>query len=237
MWSCNEGIRIGGMLVLCNEIDFIDLEKLDTVATTLEKEKNTLISLLPKRFSERLKRDLFISGGCIYSLYNNQTPKDIDTFIQDEHLVAEVVDFFSKQRLFMGRSNGVKRGMYRNLNLIVTDNAISIGKYQIITKWVGTPQEVVSQFDFKHNMFYLQDGAIKAMTDLKHLTSNKLSYNESRARDICGTIIRVSKFVKRGMEVTNDEVAKMLLKLNEVGFNDRELEILSSHQYDRGFGS
>ncbi|MEK4605304.1 hypothetical protein MHH42_31120 [Bacillus sp. FSL L8-0099] len=218
-------------------MDFVDLRKLDYVAKRLENEKENLISLLPSRFSSRLREELFVSGGCIYSLYNNQEPKDIDTFIKSRKLVNEIVDFFSKQRLFMGRSIGVKKGFYHGLNLIMTDNAVSLGKYQIITRFTGTPEEVISQFDFKHNMFYVKDGSISTLSNFSYLCDNKLVYNDERARDICGTIIRVAKFVKRGMDITNEEMSKMLLKLNEVGFNERELEILSNHQSNKSFGS
>ena len=65
-------------------MDFVDLGKLDYVAKKLENEKENLISLLPSRFSNRLREELFVSGGCIYSLYNNQEPKDIDTLSKAE---------------------------------------------------------------------------------------------------------------------------------------------------------
>ncbi|MOA70493.1 hypothetical protein D3C78_1994070 [compost metagenome] len=62
-------------------------------------------------------------------------------------------------------------------------------------------------------------------------------YNEKRARDIVGSIIRSNKFVSRGMRLKNKEIAKMLLKLHEVGFNEKELKLLNDTRVEGHFGS
>jgi hypothetical protein len=59
---------------------------------------------------------------------------------------------------------------------------------------------------------------------------------EGRARDIVGTIVRIPKFIERGMTVSNKEVSKMLLRLSDVGFSEREIEILENNQLEH-FGS
>ena len=122
----------------------------------------------------------------------------------------------------------VKIGKYRDLKLIVTVNGISLGKYQIVTRWSGDVESVVNEFDFKHNMYYVYKGEIGTCVEWEYLDDNVLRFNCERARDLVGCIIRTRKFVERGFKLTNKEMSKMLLKLHEVGFNDRELEILNS---------
>jgi hypothetical protein len=210
-------------------------KRLIQISKLLKVENNKFIDLLPDEFKERFAKLSFISGGCIYSLYNNQTPKDYDFFLMSDLLVKEMRDYFNDVAAYKG--NSMSGGLYNGLGLVITENAISIGKYQIITRWAGTPDIVIEEFDFKHNMFYFKDGQIDTLSDFKHLDSKELCYNEKRARDICGTIIRVNRFVQRGMICRNKEMAKMLLKLHEVGFNDRELEILRDSKSDKHFGS
>lgn len=215
----------------------IDLknEKHEQVRIKLEEEKENLINLLPKQFQDRFRENSFIGGGAIYSLFNNEEPKDIDFFITDQSLVNEIRVYFFlyiTARDVNAVEKRIKISNYRNNRLVLTDNAISIGKFQIITKWVGEPEEVVNEFDFAHNMFYVYKGEIDTFSQWDFLEDNTLRYNEKRARDICGTIIRTKKFVERGFKLTNKEMAKMLLKLNEVGFNEREVEILEHAEGD-----
>ncbi|NUJ17477.1 hypothetical protein FKN04_12915 [Bacillus glycinifermentans] len=209
--------------------------QLANIKLDLEKAKKDFTNLLPLEYQEEFKNKSYLAGGAIYSLYNNQIPKDYDFFLTDESLVKELRRFFDNGTLKY--KNGVKIGKYKGETLVYTDNAISIGMYQIITKWVGDPEDVIEEFDFKHNMFYYKDDEIKTLVDWSYLEDNKLRYNEKRARDICGTIIRIKKFVERGFTITNREVSKMLLKLHEVGFNDRELEILHANDERNDFGS
>ncbi|WP_240503997.1 hypothetical protein [Bacillus licheniformis] len=211
------------------------LLKVAGIKSDLEKAKKDFISLLPPEYQEEFKNKSYLAGGAIYSLYNNQIPKDYDFFLTDESLVKELRRFFDNGTLKY--KNGVKIGKYKDETLVYTDNAISIGMYQIITKWVGTPEDVIGEFDFKHNMYYYINGEIETLVGWEYLNDNKLKYNEKRARDICGTIIRIKKFVERGFTITNHEVAKMLLKLHEVGFNERELEILHINDERNDFGS
>lgn len=204
------------------------LDKRDRIKVQLENEKEKLIELLPPTFRDRFREESFVGGGAIYSLYNDQEPKDIDFFVDNEDLVKDLRSYFALYLIGKGfdMDKKVIVSKYKDLNLVFTKNAISIGKYQIITRWVGEPEEVVNEFDFKHNMFYIYKGEFDTFSQWDFLEDNVLRYNENRARDICGTIIRTKKFVERGFKLTNREMAKMLLKLNEVGFNEREMEIL-----------
>jgi hypothetical protein len=214
-----------------------DSKQLKFVAKALQDKKKEFSKLLPNDVQKDFMKKTFIGGGAIYSLYNKEEPKDYDFFCEDEIMAKRLRAVFENNSSLKYK-DGIKIGKYKGKTLIVTDNAISIGNFQIITRWIGCPKTVIEQFDFKHNMFYLhKKNEIETLTKWEYLEDNKLRYNEKRARDICGTIIRVKKFVERGHSITNREMAKMLLKLHEVGFNERELEILNSHDRRNNFGS
>ena len=211
--------------------------KLRKVEKSLKKAKDEFIAFLPEQHRKEFDEKSYIGGGAIYSLYNGEEPKDYDFFVTDENLAKKLHMVFSLNPKLKFRG-GIKVGDFNGHNMIVTDNAVSIGKFQIITRWVGTPQEVISNFDFKHNMYYYINGKVHTLAKWEYLDDNKLRFNDDRPRDICGCIIRTKKFIERGFQLTNKEMARMLLKLNEVGFNEREMEILRSYDEERNnFGS
>lgn len=210
-------------------------QKIELIEDKLKQEHINLVNLIPEHYKDRFNESSYIAGGCIYSLYNEKIPKDYDFLLDSEDLGDELREYFMDVAGYHG--TGISGGTYKNLPLVITDNAISIGKYQIITRFKGRPEDTVITFDFCHNMFYWKDGTIETLSDFKYLSSKELKFNSKRPRDIVGTISRISKFVSRGMFIRQREVAKMLLKLHEVGFNERELEILKNNSSDKHFSS
>lgn len=214
----------------------IHSEKITVIVKHLHRVKNKLVALLPLQFQAHFERVCYVSGGSIYSLYHNQTPKDYDFLVTKMFPVDDLREYFIEQCGYHGDS--IHGGTYKNLPLLVTDNAISIGKYQIITGWIGEPEETIGEFDFRHNQCYWQgDDDVHCLSDWKYIKGNELVYNEKRARDIVGTIMRVPRFISRGMKINQKELSKMLLRLHEVGFNERELKILNNAKSDKHFGS
>ncbi|OME55610.1 hypothetical protein BSK59_13470 [Paenibacillus odorifer] len=212
----------------------LHVERIESISERLFYVRDDLINLLPEELRYEFFMKSYISGGCIYSLYHGNEPKDYDFFVESDQLVSKLRAYFIKQSSYQGEIRS--GGLYKGINMTITQNAISLGKYQIITQWAGTPEEVIDQFDFKHNQTYWKDGKLICLSDWRFVKGNKLYYNEGRARDIVGTIVRIPRFIERGMTVSNKEVSKMLLRLSEVGFSERELEILEKNQLDH-FGS
>lgn len=207
----------------------------------LSSHKRQLINILPEYLQSDFEMESYIAGGSIYTMYHNYEFKDIDFCIRTQELKDKLLQYFKKVKgLKMKLSDGHQMyyGKYDDQDLIITNNAISIGDYQIILKDFGKPEDVIGQFDFQHNMFYIENDELKRLVPLSTLHGKKLIYNEGRARDIVGTIMRVPKFVSRGMTIDHRELAKILLKLNKVGFNEDELILLNSKMISQSsFGS
>ncbi|MCY9737516.1 hypothetical protein M5X17_27825 [Paenibacillus alvei] len=209
-----------------SELKLTHEKKLENIVDRLCEDKFQFSQILPEKFRTEFIMKSYIAGGCIYSLYHDQEPKDYDYFLKDKELAEEMKQYFLDVAGYRG--NGISGGIYKDTGLIVTDNAISIGNRQIIIRETGTPEEVVGQFDFKHNMFYCDGVRVHTLSDFQNLKSDKLVYNEKRARDVCGTVVRVNKFVGRGMKISNREMSKILLELNSKGFSKKEVETLES---------
>lgn len=137
--------------------------------------------------------DFYIAGGCIYSIWNNNNPKDYDIFCKNKTALAKIKQYFKD-----------------NSCNFTSENAITYGKYQFITKWYGDAETEVNKFDFKHNMFYYDSEGLHNLVDWNFLNSNKLVFNNLRARDVANVLTRIPKFIARGMEIDLKESAEML---------------------------
>lgn len=210
------------------------------VVEFLEDKKDQFINILPPELQTDFRKESYIAGGSIYSVYRNEQVNDIDFFIETADLKMRLLTYFKnlnnlKVKWYGGKATRI--GTYKGYKLIITDNAISIGDYQIVMKDYGKPEEVVGKFDFKHNMNYVKDGKFVSIEDEFYLDLDEIRFNDERARDIVSTIMRTLKFQRKGWKVPPKELAKMLVKLTEVGFNDEELELLNGKLHINSFGS
>lgn len=149
---------------------------LGTIHETCKEYLNDLAKSFPEdvKFLEKA----FIAGGCIRSLVNNETPADIDIFLKDD----SIVEYLKGLTLGFTSKNAIS---------FVLNNR----KYQIIINTFGTPEEIVSQFDFTCNMNYF-DGSLQVKhqydIELKQLRINPTCRNK------LGTLTRIPKFISKG---------------------------------------
>lgn len=191
------------------------MSNIQEIERILKIQKEELCCKLPSKLQKEFDEKCYISGGCIYSYVNGEKPKDIDFFVTDEKFIEVLLDFFKHSS---------------NHKSFITNYAISYRQFQIITKFYGEPEKVVSEFDFLHNMFYLDfNDKIKTLSDFKYLYTSKLYINENRIRDISNVLFRVPKYIARNRTISKYEHCKLLKKLQENGFDERELEILNEN--------
>jgi len=195
------------------------------IETALEQECHLLLEALPDTFQKGF-HNLYIAGGAIYSLYNEQAVKDYDFFSRDYNYLMLLRGFFGQHVEYS--SKNVQRGEWEGYKIVLTPNAISIDDWQIITNWWGTPEEVVGQFDFKHTMNWY-DGVLHCPDGEDYLDSNVLWYNQDRARDFVGTILRIPAFIEKGFHICKSEHCKILQKLKESGFNDKDTQTMTNY--------
>ena len=159
------------------------------ICNHLDEIAKDIISKIPVKIKDKI----YFAGGCIYSLANNLQPKDYDLFLVDNSLVDKLkqLDIWN----------------------YTSEYALTLGKYQIVTKYYGEPYDCAGQFDFKHNMYYYkpftghiisanEEELEKQFDCYNFLHTNELIFNENRARDIEGVLLRIGKFVARGMIIS-----------------------------------
>lgn len=155
------------------------------------------------KLRQALKDKAYFAGGCIYCLRNDKPVKDYDIFMVDETLIEDL----KKLTIWS----------------FISEYALTRGKFQVVIKYFGDPDHCVGQFDFKHNMHYYIPGTQKVkcayveeffvddpgFDDFKYLQTNELFFNENRARDIEGVLLRIEKFTSRGMTISKETKRKI----------------------------
>ncbi len=82
--------------------------------------------------------EYFVSGGAIGSLLRGEEPADYDVFLINDYAAQKVAMTPGK-----AYSNGNVIGFMR-------DGA----QVQAITRWIGTPEQIIKDFDFVHTQMY-----------------------------------------------------------------------------------
>lgn len=196
----------------------MDEIKLIKVGNILYKKQKQLAKMFPKKIANKILYNCYFAGGCIYSLYHDKEPKDFDLFCGDIETAKVIKEYCERKKKYT----------------IITENAITLNEFQIVTKWVGKPEEVVTEFDFCHNMSYCQQGQVEVYCK-DYFEGDILHFNFERGRDIASTITRVPKFISRGMKITRTEMAKILEKLCSDGIIEDEkvaISKLCNNNYD-----
>lgn len=68
--------------------------------------------------------------------------------------------------------------------------------------------------------------------NFQYLHSNKLVFNEERARDIEGVYLRIDKFIKRGMKITRNEKRKIKKRVKK-----KELKTLKKKNKGKSYST
>lgn len=152
--------------------------------------------------------DMFIAGGCIRSVLEGETPKDIDIFFKSNVDLEKVRNMF---KLDLPHT-------------FITDNAISLTiegiKYQFITTCKGTPLDVINEFDFTMNMNYFDFEKNQLYIQDKMAIFDKQLKVNLNCRNKLGTLSRIAKFVNRGYKIPSQmnllELGVQLTKENEI---------------------
>lgn len=223
------------MYIIDNIRFLIHKHKTKSIEQILESKLQEFAKLFPEFMQKDIFKHCYLAGGCIYSLYNKVKPKDWDIFCEDVELLAEMQTYLMHMNDINIESalDKIKRyGVYSSGNKTFTNYAITIGNFQIVHKFHGKADDVVGQFDFKHNMFYYKEGKVHCVSDFKYIKDKQLHFNFERARDIAGVLLRIPKFIERGMWISKKDHALILEKLDKT--DEGELAIIE--KYVKGLG-
>lgn len=146
--------------------------------------------------------------NCIYKLKHDIFTEE--EFIEHFYDYVEITDAIS--------AHNVSDVPNKYIPICITPNAISLTNgIQLITRFTGTPEEILSNFDFIHtNNYYLyhENKLITNHKAIESILTKQLIYNGSKY-PIC-SMIRTRKFIKRGWNISAGEYLKMAFQLQEL---------------------
>lgn len=104
----------------------------------------------------------------------------------------------------------------------ISSNAISLTDgIQIILRFVGTMEEIHTNFDFIHNKNYYEfngNNLVLNVDSLMAIMNKQLIYSNSKY-PIC-SMFRIRKFMKRGYTISAGEMLKIAFQINELDLTD-----------------
>lgn len=130
---------------------------------------------------------------------------------------AATTEYMSKIR-YNKRTFERRRGY---LPLMFTSNAVSLSDdVQIITRFVGSPDEVHKNFDFIHatNTFSYKDGLTLRPEAVESILMKELRYNGSLYP--VAAMFRMRKFIQRGWKINVGQMFKIAYDISNLNLND-----------------
>lgn len=192
--------------------------KLTTLRQFLKQEFELICNKLTELYpSINWRTKMFLAGGAIRDLANDQQPKDYDLYLKDIETVNAVVELFRDDP-------NVQKTYLKNYSLILSldnDREIAI---QIIAMLYGDPQTVVSKFDFtiNHNFFSFDNEGTDPHFSLH---TDALGKELIPGQDIFRPTValaRLNKFLSRGYYISPKHTLELAAKALRVAEIPRE---------------
>jgi hypothetical protein len=216
--------------------------------TLSKKLKDWIETIDNNELKIAIQNSVFVAGGAIASLLTGEEPKDFDVYFDDLSVAARVARYYAdivnkKGINVVIKTNNEKasvenyiqsKGYFEYIKndekndfpvAVITSTAIGLfNGIQIITKFVGKPDEIVGNFDFIHtkNCYKLSnDGLVLDKDALVSLLTKELKYTGSKYP--VSSMIRTRKFIKRGWNINAGEYLKMMFDINSLDLKDRDI--------------
>lgn len=158
---------------------------------------------------------VYLAGGAVSSIFSGLNINDLDFYCESK----EVADRFSAALI----------DVYGYKSACTTENAQTFHKHvgkrkrevQVITRFVGSPEEVLNTFDFtcvmglwnfKEGKFYAHEHFLRDVARRRLVYSNKSQY------PICA-LYRTKKYVERGYEFPGSTMVAISLAIHSLQIN------------------
>lgn len=221
--------------------------KVKTIQKTVKAKLDEWIATLPADLGKKVKDSVILTGGSIASMLLQEPVNDYDLYFSDYDSLLALVNHYiknldgvhvwspeecdfeqeedkSRVRICIpsaGAREYQAKDDKKYTVVYITENAVTLSDdIQIVTRFIGDPTEIHSNYDFVHAMNYwtYKDGLILKKDALASLLTKELRYSGSKY-PLC-SIIRTRKFVKRGFTINAGQYLKMALQLNQLDLMD-----------------
>lgn len=169
--------------------------------------------------NDALKRlDFYIAGGSLLSIIQEKTINDIDIYMPFPKKQESLKSLFELRGWCVDETHNT-----------ITFSLETGEKVQLINSFVGTPEEVLSSFDYvpcmiayspKERLIYRHEDFYELIEDYKLVFNSNAEYPVSSLR-------RLIKYAKKGYNISLEDLYELIIKINELNLSD--LETIKKH--------
>jgi hypothetical protein len=173
-------------------------------------------------FGQLRDNRMMLCGGAINSVFTNREVNDLDFYMEDNSHQVNITKMF--------QSYGFEPAV-TTLNAITfkrkSEKSSKVWTIQLITRFVGKPQEIFDWFDFTitHGCYQFSEGRfVLGNRFLPDLSKRKLVYSGSSQYPICA-MYRTKKYVDRGYTLSGATIMHICLAIVQLKItNYKELK-------------
>ncbi len=196
-------------------------------------------------------RDVYIAGGAVNSIMTGDKINDYDIYFKTRETLKKILNYYLgacesvnlthcesvkglKLQSVKGRS--LKLSGYLNFDedeietaykpKFVSENALTLtNKMQIILKFCGMPENVITYFDFEHaKCFYSFNTNYTKFSPeaLESMLTKQLIYTGSKYP--LASLFRMRKFLRRDWNISAGQIVKIAMNLQR--FDLQDLDVL-----------
>lgn len=179
-----------------------------------------------EKLAKYYTKDIKTTGMSPITIVNHGTSVEIK--IKSAGAAGEDVDLHSYRYFEYGPEEQVQEYFANKKNnkgkfkaQFVTSNSISLSdEVQLITRFIGNPEEIHKNFDFVHvtNYYSEETGLVLKQEALEAIMTRKLKYIGSLFP--ISTVFRIRKFIKRGWNISAGEIFKICWDISKLDLND-----------------
>jgi hypothetical protein len=208
-----------------------------------------LDSIEDRELRRRVKKNFFVTGGCITSMLLNEDVNDYDLYFTDLEVCKDVANYYvgkfpnadgydisvteveGRVRIkvqSVGVTEDDKSSTEKNrvpyLPIFLSDNAITLSDdVQLIIRFCGEPKEVHKGYDFVHctNYWTFKDGLVLNQPALESILAKDLKYTGS---PYCiASMCRARKFINRGWTISAGQILKIAWNISLLDLTDTDV--------------
>ena len=180
-------------------------------------------SVFPEELSALIKKETFIAGGVFKSLVLDETPNDWDFWFRNKEASEKFKELLDKTERTKSSYLTNHDNLKINKLLIKTDNAYTIkfpkAVVQFVFTEIGSPVDVVKNFDFKHAQCYYDPMSGTMSCPTQHIIGKKLIFTGA-AKTPLNAMKRALKFVSQGWTIEDAEVDKIAKAITGINWSD-----------------
>jgi len=194
---------------------------------------NWLNSIKDESLKEEVKEKFFITGGCIPSMLMDEFVSDFDVYFTDKEIGEKIRNYYSVLLIPKHeeeKSNDCIKFIYKEevskssfLPLFISPQAITLtDKLQLVTKFYGSPEEVVKEFDWEHIKSYFKYPKLY-INDATYRLINEKELIYTGSKYPLSSMLRTRKYLKKGWSISAVESLKIMLELAKYDLTNLEV--------------